>query len=167
MGTVFHLYNWFIDWLGYTGALPPLEKGTEEASRKRQLHHNPVLSQWHFIVVFCQFRQKPGFFMQNVSQKGLQRPFWLSLQQLVVPSPSFFSTSRPAREKRFAPSATSALVLPFHQIPSFYDICRRNERGESGTLVSAHLSIGWIVVQPSISPLVHKRKSLKTARKTC
>ena len=32
------------------------------AARKRQLHHNPALSQWHFIVVFCQFRQKPGFF---------------------------------------------------------------------------------------------------------
>ena len=83
----------------------------------------------------------------------------------MVPSPSFFSTSRPAREKRFAPSATSVLALPFHQIPSFYELCRRNERGESGTLVSAHLSIGWTAVQPSISPLVHKRKSLKTARK--
>ena len=49
------------------------------AARKRQLHHNPALPQWHFMVVFCQFRQKPGFFMQNVSRKGLQRPFWLSL----------------------------------------------------------------------------------------
>ena len=49
------------------------------AARKRQLHHNPALSQWHIVVVFCQFRQKPGFFMQNVFQKGLQRPFWLSL----------------------------------------------------------------------------------------
>ena len=85
----------------------------------------------------------------------------------VVPSPSFFSTSWLAREKRFALSATSVLALLFHQIPSFYDVCRRNERGESGTLVSAHLSVRWIVVQPSISPLVHKRKSLKTARKTC
>ena len=83
----------------------------------------------------------------------------------MVPSPSFFSTSRPAREKRFAPSATSVLALPVHQIPSFYELCRRNERGESGTLVSAHLSIGWTVVQPSISPLVNKRKSPKTAKK--
>ena len=58
----------------YCGVCPKLI-----AARKRQLHHNPALSQWHFIVVFCQFRQKPGFFMQNVSQKGLQRPFWLSL----------------------------------------------------------------------------------------
>ena len=49
------------------------------AAWKRQLHHNPALSQWHFVVVFCQFRQKPGFFMQNVSQKGLQGPLWLSL----------------------------------------------------------------------------------------
>ena len=48
------------------------------AARKRQLYHNPALSQWHFVVVFCQFRQKPGFFMQNVSQKVLQRLFWLS-----------------------------------------------------------------------------------------
>ena len=32
------------------------------AARKRQLQHNPALSQWHFVVVFCQFRQKPGFF---------------------------------------------------------------------------------------------------------
>ena len=49
------------------------------AARKRQLHYNPALSQWHFVVVFCQFRQKSGFFMQNVFQKELQRPFWLSL----------------------------------------------------------------------------------------
>ena len=83
----------------------------------------------------------------------------------MVHSPSFFSTSRQAREKRFAPSATSVFALPFHQIPSFYELCRRNKRGESGTLVSAHLSIGWVVVQPSVSPLVHKRKSLKTAKK--
>ena len=26
MGTIFHLHDWFIDWLGYTGALPPLKK---------------------------------------------------------------------------------------------------------------------------------------------
>ena len=95
--------------------------------------------------------------LQNVDFSGLRGGTFAS----------FFSTSRPAREKRFAPSATSVLALPFNQIPSFYELCRRNERGESGTLVSAHLSIGWIVVQPSISPLVHKRKSLKTARKTC
>ena len=56
------------------------------AARKRQFHHNPALSQWHFIVVFCQFRQKPGFFMQNVFQKGLQRPFWLSLHYVAKPS---------------------------------------------------------------------------------
>ena len=47
----------------------------------------------------------------------------------------------------------------------------RNGVGESGTLVSAHLSVVWNVVQPSISPLgdllLHKRKSLKTARKAC
>ena len=32
------------------------------AARRRQLHHNPALSQWHFLVVFCQFRQNPVFF---------------------------------------------------------------------------------------------------------
>ena len=37
----------------------------------------------------------------------------------VVPSPSFFSTTRPAREKRFGPSATSVFVLAFHQKPCF------------------------------------------------
>ena len=37
----------------------------------------------------------------------------------------FFSTTRPAREKQFGPSATSALVLLFHQIPSFYNVCSR------------------------------------------
>ena len=78
----------------------------------------------------------------------------------------FFSTPRPARKKMFGLSATSALVLPFHQIPSCYKFSRRNERGESGTLVSTHLSVGRNVVQPSVSPLVHKCKSLKTARKT-
>ena len=31
------------------------------AARKRQLHYNPALSQWHFVVVFCQIRQKPVF----------------------------------------------------------------------------------------------------------
>ena len=30
MGTIFHLHEWFIDWLGYTGAFPPFEKGTED-----------------------------------------------------------------------------------------------------------------------------------------
>ena len=107
---------------------------------------------------------------KNTQSKNFFIPYsekLILLEWGVVPSPSFFSTSRPAREKRFAPSATSVLALPFHQIPSFYELCRRNERGESGTLVSAHLSIGWTAVQPSISPLVHKRKSLKTARKTC
>ena len=49
----------------YCGVCPKLT-----AARKRQLHHNPALSQWHFIVVFCQFRQKPGFFMQNVSKRS-------------------------------------------------------------------------------------------------
>ena len=40
------------------------------AARKRQLHHNPALSQWHFIVVFCQFRQKPFFFhTKHVSKR--------------------------------------------------------------------------------------------------
>ena len=58
-------------YLRYCGVCPKLI-----AARKRQLHHNPALSQWHFIVVFCQFRQKQGFFMQVVFQKGLQRPFW-------------------------------------------------------------------------------------------
>ena len=40
----------------------------------------------HFIVVFCQFRQKPGFLIQNVSQKGIQWPFWLSLHYVTKPS---------------------------------------------------------------------------------
>ena len=54
-----------------------------------------------------------------------------------VPTPSFFSTPRPVREKWFKASATSALVLSFRQIPFFNDVCSRNGIRESGTLVSA------------------------------
>ena len=70
----FHHHALFLPQNRNSGVCPKLI-----AARKRQLHHDPALSQWHFIVVFWQFRQKPGFFMQNVFQKGLQRPFWLSL----------------------------------------------------------------------------------------
>ena len=107
---------------------------------------------------------------KNTQSKDFFKPYsekLILLERGVVPSPSFFSTPRPAKEKRFRPSATLALVLVLHQIPSFYNVCSRNGEGESGTLVSAHLSVGRNVVQPSLSPLVHKRKSLKTARKTC
>ena len=77
----------------------------------------------------------------------------------------FFSTPRSVREKRFEPSATSAPVLLFHQIPSFYDVCSRNGKRESGTLVSAHQSVRWSMAHPSVPRLVHNRKSMKTAKK--
>ena len=55
---------------------------------------------------------------KNTQSKNFFIPYSEKLILLkwgVVPSSSFFSTLRPAREKQFRPSATSALVLPFHQ----------------------------------------------------
>ena len=44
-----------------------------------------ILPVKHFIVVFCQFRQKSGFFIQNASKKGLQRLSWWTIPYVAKP----------------------------------------------------------------------------------
>ena len=73
----------------YCGACPKLI-----AARKRQLHYNPALSQWHFVVVFCQFRQKPVFFHTKHVSKRFPTAFLVlvTLCSSILEVLSYFTT---------------------------------------------------------------------------
>ena len=74
-----------------------------------------------------------------------------------------FSTSRQVEDKRFGSSATSAFAeISVKSHPSMMSVGEVGEEKRD----SAHLFVGWNMAQASISPLVHKCKSLKIARIT-
>ena len=79
----------------------------------------------------------------------------------------FFLNTQTSLRETVRLLSTLALFLSFHQILFFNDVCSRNGKGESGTLVSAHLSVEPNMVHPSIEYLVHSQKRWNELQNTC